>query len=125
MRRPIHADRIELPAAQMIDRDVVRDLEQPGGELELRPIAIEVRQHLDEAVLRQVLGELAIAHHPEDQREDRSLVSANQLAMRGFAALEREGDDVGIGKVREVESVGHQAGRGRARRHRARAVASG
>ena len=76
-------------------------------------------------VLREVLGELAVAHHAEDQREDRALVPSNQLSMRGFAALEGEGDDVRIGEVREVESVGHRAGRGRARRRRACSGASG
>src|SRR5829696_5972773 len=116
VRGAIHAHRIELAAAQMIDRDVVGDLEQPGRELELRAIAIEVREHLDEAVLGQVLRELPIAHHAEDQREHRALVPANQLTVRDVAALEREGDDIGIGEIREVECVRHRADWDRARR---------
>src|SRR5471030_702304 len=91
----------------MIDRHIVGDLEQPGGELEIRSVAIEMREDLDEGVLREIFGELAVAHHAEDEREDWPLVSLDQLAMRGVAALECKGDDVGIGQVGEIEGAEH------------------
>ena len=65
VRRAVDAHRVELSPPQMIDRDVVGDLEQPARELELRPVAVDVVQDLDERVLRQVLGQLAIADHPD------------------------------------------------------------
>ena len=91
----------------MIDGDVVRDLEQPARQLELRPIALDVVEHLDEGVLREIFGELAIPNHAEDQREDRSLVAADQFAERGLAPGLREGDDVGVRQIREIERRRH------------------
>ena len=92
----------------MIDRDVVGDLEQPARELELGAVPIDVVQDLDEGVLRQVLGELAIAHHAIDEREDRPLVPADQLAKRRLAPLLGQRDDVGVRKVEEVEGWWHR-----------------
>ena len=96
----------------MIDRDVVRDLEEPARELEFGPIAVDVVQDLDERVLRQVFGQFAIAHHAIDEREDRPLVAANQLAIRRLASLLRERDDVGVREVGEVENGNRLHSRG-------------
>jgi hypothetical protein len=63
-----------VPAAEVIDGDVVGDLEQPAGEFELRSIPIDVVEDLYECFLGQVLGGLAIPHHPIDEREYRALV---------------------------------------------------
>ena len=94
----------------MVDRDVVRDLEQPARELELGPVAIDVVEHLDEGVLRQVFGHFPVAHHPEDQREDGPLVSPHQLSKCRLAPFLRERGDVGIRKIAEIESEGHSVG---------------
>ena len=67
------------------------------------PVPIDVVQDLDERVLRQILGELAIANHAEDQREDRPLVPPDQLAERRVAPLLGQRDDVGVRKIEEVE----------------------
>src|SRR5579872_5729079 len=50
VRRALDADRVELPFPEMIDRQVVRDLEQPARELEFGAIAIDVVQDADERV---------------------------------------------------------------------------
>src|SRR2546428_10995525 len=71
----------------MIDRGVVRDLEDPRRELELGIVRADGIQDLDERLLRQVLGEGAVAHHAIQQRENGPLVAAHQLAERGFVAL--------------------------------------
>src|SRR5213594_1199657 len=71
----------------MIDRGVVRDLEDPRRELELGIVRADGIQDLDERLLRQVLGEGAVAHHAIQQRENGPLVAAHQLAERGFLAL--------------------------------------
>src|SRR5262249_32782638 len=62
-----------------------------------------VVQDLDECVLREVLGELAIAHHAEDQRENRPLIPPNQLAKRRVAPLLGQRDDIGVREIEEVE----------------------
>ena len=67
----------------MIDGDVVGDLEQPARKFELRPIPVDVVQHLDERVLRQIFGQLAVANHPVDQREHRPLVPSDKLHLSG------------------------------------------
>src|SRR3954451_5151763 len=100
--RAVHADGVELPAPQVIDRDVVGDLEQPARKLEFGAVAVDVVQDLDESVLRQILGELAIAHHAIDERENRSLIPANQLAERSLAALLGQCDDISVRKIEEV-----------------------
>src|SRR5207247_890126 len=71
----------------MIDRGVVRDLEDPRRELELGIVRADGIQDLDERLLRQVLGEGAVAHHAIQQRENGPRVAAHQLAERGFVAL--------------------------------------
>ena len=114
VRRAVDTHRVELATAQMVDCHVVRNLEQPRRELEVGAVAVEVGEDLDEGVLREVLGEFPVAHHAEDEREDRPLVSRDQLPMRGIAPLEGEGDDVGIGEVREVEGAEHLGGGDRA-----------
>ena len=87
----------------MIDGHVVRDLEQPARELELGRVAVDVVQRLDERVLRELLGGLAVAHHPEDEREHGPLVAANELPERGLAPSLGERDDIRVGEVGEIE----------------------
>src|SRR2546423_7589729 len=99
IRRALDTDGIELPATQMIDGDVVGDLEQPARELELRPVAIDVVEDLDERFLREVFGGLLVAHHPEYEREHWSLASLDQLAISVLAAFLGEDDHLLVGNV--------------------------
>ena len=96
MRRAVDAHRVELSLSQVIDRHVVGDLEQPARELELGPVPVDVVQHLDEGVLREILGDLAVANHTENQGEDRPLVPSEKLAERRLPPLLGERDDVGV-----------------------------
>ena len=91
----------------MIDRHVVRDLEQPAGKLEFRPVAIDVVEHLHKGVLRQIFGQLPVAHHAEDERKHRPLISADELQERRIAALLGKRDDVRVGKIGELEVREH------------------
>src|SRR5205809_1101292 len=86
----------------MIDRGVVRDLEDPRRELELGIVRADGIQDLDERLLRQVLGEGAVAHHAIQQRENGPLVAAHQLAERGFVALLRPRHDLRIAGAGQV-----------------------
>jgi hypothetical protein len=84
----------------MIDRDVVRDLEQPTRKLELGSIPVDVVQDLDESVLRKIFRDLAVANHTENEGENRPFVPAEKLAERRLPPLLSELDDVGIREIR-------------------------
>ena len=85
---------------------VVGDLEDPARELVFGPVAVDRVEHLDEGFLREVLGELAIAHHAIDQREDRPLVAADQLAIRGLTSARRVADHFLVGEGAPFDGVG-------------------
>ena len=91
----------------MVDRNVVGDLEQPARQLELRTIAIDVVEDLDEGVLRQVLGDFAVPHHAEDQRKDRALITTDEFPVRGLLPVLCKRDEIGVGKIAYVEKWGH------------------
>ena len=55
----------------------------------------------------EVLGGLAVAHHAEDEREDRPLVAAHEFAEGELAPLLGEANDVGIGKCGQLVGVRH------------------
>src|SRR5947209_15312443 len=86
----------------MIDRRVVRDLEDPRRELELGIVRADGVQDLDERLLSQVLGEGAVTHHAIQQREDGPLVAAHELAECGFLALLRPRHDLRIAGAGQV-----------------------
>src|SRR5262245_3381643 len=89
----------------MIDRRVVRDLEDPGGELELGTVRVNGIQDLDKGFLCQVFRELAIPHHTENEREDRTLVAMNERTVRGLAALFGERDHILVRLVPKVRGA--------------------
>ena len=91
----------------MIDRGIVCDLEDPAGEFVLRPVRSDRVEGFDEGFLRKVFRELPITHHPEDQREHRALVPADQLAVRGLTAVPGEDNDFLIGESGEFPRLSH------------------
>src|SRR5437660_11398086 len=86
----------------MIDRGIVRDLENPGGELEFRPVGFDAVQDFDERFLREILGERAIAHHPIQQRKHGTLVATDELAECRVVTLLGPRDDLLIAGVAQV-----------------------
>src|SRR5207245_1672400 len=70
--------------------------------LELRPVRFDAVQDFDERLLREVLGERAIAYHPVQQREHRTFVPAHQLAESGVVSLLCPRDDLLIAGVAQV-----------------------
>src|SRR5688500_1572543 len=82
----------------MIERRVVRDLEDPRAELVAGIVAIERVEHLDEGVLGEVFRLLAIADQAVDERKDRTLVAPDQFSIRRLAALPGEDDDFLVGQ---------------------------
>ena len=91
----------------MIDGRVVRDLEDPGGELELGAVRFDGVERLDEGLLREILGQLAVAHHAEDQRKDRPFVPPDQLAVRRLPSRAGKEHDLLIAEPDELERVSH------------------
>ena len=59
VRRPVERQGVQLAAPQVIDRRVVGDLEDPAGELVLRPVGSDRVQCLDEGFLREVFRQFA------------------------------------------------------------------
>src|SRR5688572_349681 len=78
----------------MIDRRIVGDLEYPGGELVLRAVRFDRVQRLDEGLLCEILGELAVAHHAVEQREERALVAPHELPIRRLLSPPGECNDL-------------------------------
>src|SRR6266498_868568 len=91
----------------MIDGCVVCDLEDPGGKLEFRPVGFDRVQRLDESLLRQILGQLAIPDHPIEQGEKRPLVPSDELPVRGLLAPPGQGHDVLIAPGGETRLSDH------------------
>jgi hypothetical protein len=62
---------------------------------------------LDEGFLRQVLRELAVAHHAVEQGEDRPLVAADQLPVGRLAARPGHEDDLLVSEAEPLGGVSH------------------
>src|SRR5690606_13977307 len=81
----------------MVDCRVVGDLEDPGRELVLGAVRVERVERLDEGLLRQVLRQLQVPHQAEHEREDRPLVTAEQLAVGRLVSGARQDHDFLVG----------------------------
>src|SRR5205814_10031736 len=64
----------------------------------------------DERVLRQILGQLPLAHHPVDERKHRPLIAPDQLSERRVSPLLGQRNDIGVREIEEVEGWRHLAG---------------
>ena len=56
-------------------------------------MAIEGAERFDEGFLCQILGQLAVAHHPIDEVEHGRAVSPQHFAIRVFVTLARPRHD--------------------------------
>jgi hypothetical protein len=81
------APRVSLQAPQMVDAAVARDREQPGARRSFTPEALQAREGGAERILRQILGEVVLAHHGAAHRDhvarivlDQPLSGAAQIA---------------------------------------------
>ena len=83
--------------AQVVDRRVVRDLEQPARELPRRVVGVEAAEGLDEDLLRQVLGRARVLDHAHDQAVDRPLEARHQLAEGLLRAGQGARHQLGVG----------------------------
>ena len=91
---------------QGVDPRVVRDAEEPAREPAIRVEGREVAKRLDEAVLRQVLGQGRVAGQADEQRQDGPLMPADELLERRLRAAEGLGDEAGLGNGLEIELDG-------------------
>ena len=93
IRRSFDAYRLQVALSQVIDRDIIRDLEEPARELEVGAVPVDVVQDLYEGFLGQIFGELAIPDHAEDERKHRPLVPGQQLAIGRLPPFFRQRDN--------------------------------
>ncbi len=104
IRGPVHRNRRQLPLAQVIDREVIGDFEQPGGETVRAVVAVEVVERADEHLLRKVLGQFPVANHSVDDGEYGTLESLNQLASGSLITAPTESDELLVGLPAVVQS---------------------
>ena len=69
---------LRAAAPHRINRRVVRNPEDPVRELESRVERPEVGEHLEEDVLRQLLGQRRVSKHPRQQVVDAALVTVDE-----------------------------------------------
>ena len=83
--------RMSRAAANLVQAQIPRDGEQPGGKLRRDPVAIGRFVNLHEDVLRHVLGFRGVAQRPVHQIDHRLFVLVHQL-LEGVpvAALDTE-----------------------------------
>ena len=86
VRRTIDRDGVELPFPQVIDRVVVRDLQDPVTELVAGLVGADRVEGANERFLRQIFGERTVPYHPEDERENRSFITRQQLTERSLVS---------------------------------------
>ncbi len=97
--RPFDGNDVQFLLPQMIDREIVSDLEQPGGKLVRRIVSLEVVQGADERLLCKVLGEFAVSHHAIDEREHRLLEADDEFACCALVAAKTVLDKSLVGFV--------------------------
>src|SRR5690606_24043297 len=89
----------------MIERRVVRDLEDPGAELVRGVVPLQVVQHLDEGVLGEVFGPLPVPDQAINEGEHRPFITADQLAICRLTPLQGAGDHFLIGQLGIVQRL--------------------
>ena len=103
MRRAVDRDRVELALPEVIDRVVVRDLQDPVTELVAGLVRADRVERPDEGLLGQIFREGPVPDHPVDEREDRALVSDQKFAKRRLVAARRVRRELSIVEVRVVQ----------------------
>ena len=104
--------RASLHRAKLVEDPVLRHLEEPGREpapqRELRQALIDAEEDL----LRQVLGECAVADKTQDVVVNRSLVGADDQVERAFVAALSflENSKVGLGERHRRLSISRLLG---------------
>ena len=95
--------RVPGAAADFVQAQVAGDREQPGGKLRGDLVAVGRFVHLDEDILREVLGFRRVAQHAVSDIHERLLVFIHQLGESAAIALLDAQHQGGIG----IERGGH------------------
>jgi hypothetical protein len=93
-------------SSERVERRVVRDAEQPGGQPPLRVERGKTAERLDEGVLREILGQRGIAGDAEDEPDDRPLIPADDLLDGSLRTGQRLGNQPGLGDSLEINRYG-------------------
>src|SRR5439155_19253669 len=81
-----HRARAALGGPQLVEDAVLRHLEQPGRELRAERETRQALEDAEEDLLRQILGERAVADHAQDVVVNRNLVGADNEREGSFIA---------------------------------------
>ena len=94
----VDRDGVGAAPPQIVDRRVVRDAQNPVGELVGRVEGPQGAERLDERVLGEFLGDAGLADHPGDDVEDRRGVAVHQRAIRVLGPVQRPLDQFCVGR---------------------------
>ena len=104
------------PAAVVVDRVVPGERHQPGAEGPVRlAVLVERLVHLDEDLLRQVLGLVRLSREAIGEAEDFPRVGADELPPGSFVAATAPRQEVGVARgQKSLEARSIPATRGNA-----------
>jgi hypothetical protein len=94
--RDFERDGPRTPLAEMVDGGVAGDPEKPGRELELRVVAVESLEDLQEDFLRQIERIVPAADHTGDVRNDAGLISPDENLEERLLSREDPGNEVEV-----------------------------
>jgi hypothetical protein len=89
----IDVDRGGPGPPKRIDAGVVSDAKQPTGQPALGVECRQIAEGFDERLLSQVLGQRRIAGQPDEQAQNRALITAQDLLERGLRTGQRLRDE--------------------------------
>ena len=98
----MNRDCLQFLPAEVIDRQVVRDLEQPGRELVGAVVAIEIIESADKGFLSQVFSSFSISDHSINNREHRPLEAIDQLPGGSIVTTTTQDNQLLVTLVRVV-----------------------
>ena len=96
--------------AQVIERRVVGDLQDPRREPQPHIERPQAAEDLRERLLCQVFGRARILHHPDDQVEHGPLIAADDLARGRLVPGEGLADNLRVRRGGEVGSLERRSG---------------
>ena len=93
----------DTPPTQRIDRGVMRDPQDPGGQAPAHVERGETADGFDEGFLGEILRQRAIAGQANEQRQDRALVTTDDLLDRRLRAAKRLGYQPCLGNAIRID----------------------
>lgn len=103
IRRGVERDRRNPATPHRVDRGVVRDAKNPGRQSSGRIEGGEAAEGFDERVLGKILRKRPVAREANEQRQDRTLVAADDLLECRLRAPKRLSDQPRLSYAVEID----------------------